>query len=405
MFDNLLYQNAAELLAKDLMAGELPQSLLFSGPVSSGKLTAALELSRITSCKASPKGVWTCTCSSCLRHKSLTSTVVLLAGPRDCSLEISAAKDTLLKGVSENATWTTAARYLFVRSVRKLTARFSPLMWENDKNASKVSTIVSDIDEVLEEIDPLHPLMEFSKLEKYLNSLEKDSRKLESEYMYDSVPINHIRSASEWLRLSVPDGKKMLIIENADRMQDSVRNALLKIIEEPPEDVYFVLTTAARGAVMPTILSRVRTYNFVERSTAQQQQVIQRVFHNDDYVSRTSVSGFLSEYLPVPSPVIQEAARKYLSEIQAGHHPDTASLLKDMGNFEPRLALSVFYRELITQAGSALRIPQNQIQLAATTEKSSRILNAIRSSYEDITIYNQKPAQALEVLYERIRQA
>ena len=32
------------------------------------------------------------------------------------------------------------------------------------------------------------------------------------------------------------EGKKTIIIENADRMQTSVRNALLKILEEPPED-------------------------------------------------------------------------------------------------------------------------------------------------------------------------
>jgi len=405
VFDNLLYQNAADLLAKDLQAGELPQSLLFSGPASSGKLTAALELSRITSCKAPIKGVWTCTCSSCLRHKALASTVVLIAGPRDCSLEIGAAKDTLLQGVTSNASWTAASRYLFIRSVRKLTVRFSPLLWENDKNASKISPIVSDIDEALEEIDPSRPMPSADKLEKLLNSLEKDCRKLESDWMYDSIPINQIRSASEWLRLSVPDGKKMLIIENADRMQDSVRNALLKIIEEPPEDVIFVLTTAARSAVMPTILSRVRTYHFHDRTVTQQQEVINRVFHNGDYAQKNSVADFLSEYLPVPSPVIQESARNYLDQILQGQHPDTAALLKEMENFEPRLALAVFYRELIHVAGSWLRIPENGSpdQLAATTEKTSRMLTAIRTSYQDITIYNQKPAQALEVLYERIR--
>ncbi|MCQ2981373.1 MAG: DNA polymerase III [Treponemataceae bacterium] len=405
MFDNLLYQNAADLLAKDLQAGGLPQSLLFSGPASSGKLTAALELSRITSCKAPVKGVWTCTCPSCLRHKALASTVVLIAGPRDCSLEIGDAKDALLQASRSNASWIQATRYLFLRSVRKLTVRFSPLLWENDKNASKVSPIVSDIDELLEEIDPIRPLPSPDKLEKLLTSLEKDCRKLESDWMYDSIPINQIRSASEWLRLSVPDGKKMLIIENADRMQDSVRNALLKIIEEPPEDVIFVLTTAARSAVMPTILSRVRTYHFHDRTVPQQQEVINRVFHNPEYASKESVADFLSEYLPVPSPVIQEAARGYLNQVMQGQHPDTAALLKDMENFEPRLALAVFYRELIHLAGNSLRMPENSTpdMLAGATEKASRMLTAIRNSYQDITIYNQKPAQALEVLYERIR--
>ena len=49
------------------------------------------------------------------------------------------------------------------------------------------------------------------------------------------------------------EGKKTIIIENADRMLESVRNALLKILEEPPVDTIFILTTSQRNLVMPTI--------------------------------------------------------------------------------------------------------------------------------------------------------
>ena len=69
MFENLLYQNTSKLLIEDIKKNMLPNSLLFSGPVGTGKLTAALELARILSCKAegSKKGDWSCSCGRCKR--------------------------------------------------------------------------------------------------------------------------------------------------------------------------------------------------------------------------------------------------------------------------------------------------------------------------------------------------
>ena len=120
MFDNLLYQNAAALLKDDIAHGRLPGALLLAGPDSSGKLTCALEIARILSCTAAEqRGRWQCDCPSCRKHKELSSTNVLLAGPRDCALEILAAKNTFLAAVAQDAPYLTAARYLFVRAVRK----------------------------------------------------------------------------------------------------------------------------------------------------------------------------------------------------------------------------------------------------------------------------------------------
>ena len=128
--------------------------------------------------------------------------------------------------------------------------------------------------------------------------VEELCMKLESSFMYDSIPIAQIRRANSWVNYTTSSNKKVLIIENIDRMQDSVRNAMLKILEEPPENTVFILTTSRRGAVLPTILSRVRTYPFIERSLSQQKEVISRVFHYD--VS-SSIDTYLANFLPVPS--------------------------------------------------------------------------------------------------------
>ena len=51
-------------------------------------------------------------------------------------------------------------------------------------------------------------------------------------------------------------GYKVYILRNIHNMTEQAQNALLKIIEEPPAQVVFLLTCNNRARVLPTILSR-----------------------------------------------------------------------------------------------------------------------------------------------------
>lgn len=55
--------------------------------------------------------------------------------------------------------------------------------------------------------------------------------------------------------------KKVYILRNIDEMNEQAQNTLLKIIEEPPEHVMFILTCRSRARILPTILSRVIVLN------------------------------------------------------------------------------------------------------------------------------------------------
>lgn len=50
---------------------------------------------------------------------------------------------------------------------------------------------------------------------------------------------------------------KVFIIVNAEKMNRFAQNALLKMIEEPPSDCYFLLTCENSSALLPTVRSRV----------------------------------------------------------------------------------------------------------------------------------------------------
>jgi DNA polymerase-3 subunit delta' len=61
----------------------------------------------------------------------------------------------------------------------------------------------------------------------------------------------------------------VFILDEADRMTEAAANALLKVLEEPPPDVVFVLVARSAEALVGTVPSRARTLPFVSLSLAE----------------------------------------------------------------------------------------------------------------------------------------
>ena len=389
MFENLVNQEAGKLLAADIRHNRLPGAILFSGSEASGKLTAALETARILSCHENPQGKWLCECPSCLQHKSLICSNLMLMGPRDCSLEISAAARTFTDAHFINAKFIDAARYLFLRSVRKLTLRFNGILWEGDSSLNKIGSLIEEINENLEVLDFPRELPDITEVKKICEEISKLCNKLEEDFLYDSIPINQVRNMEAWAHIKTEEGRKTVIIENADRMQTSVRNALLKILEEPPEDVVFILLTSKRNAIMQTILSRVRTYNFADRTLNQQREVITRVFHNEDFSG--SINDYLLTYLQVTPTEIKGQARVFYNSVANRQICNIEEIVKKCEKFNPRIELRLFLSNI-----AAFTKPLLNSQ--AGTEAAAQTMQLLRNCSDNITLYNQSPASALEIL-------
>ncbi|MDR0601317.1 MAG: DNA polymerase III, partial [Treponema sp.] len=193
MFENVLGQDAAERLREDLEGGLLAPAMLFSGPPASGKGTAALELARALSCEVEDKngtaglfgrGAWNCACSACARHRYLVHQDLLLLGPRRFSAEIAAA-GAGLSGERESP----AARAFFIRSIRKLLGRFSPVLWEDDPGFGKSGALIQSIEEALDDLARLPGGDGGAGMEKLCSSLIKDALKLEEDGMGETIPI------------------------------------------------------------------------------------------------------------------------------------------------------------------------------------------------------------------------
>ncbi len=57
---------------------------------------------------------------------------------------------------------------------------------------------------------------------------------------------------------------KVLIIEQADTMNAASQNKLLKVLEEPPQNVYFILVAESSSALLQTVVSRCTVFSLTE---------------------------------------------------------------------------------------------------------------------------------------------
>jgi hypothetical protein len=194
----------------------------------------------------------------------------MLIGPKISRMELEMGADMLARVPG------TASRYFFVRAVRKLTRRFDRELYENEEN--RLSKALPLLRTVFEALDSCLPGGSDNQgAAKEAQKVLPTCAKLES-LLPDTTPVFQIRSMEFWARLAPYGKKKTIILEHADRMLDASRNALLKILEEPPAHVRFILTSSRRQAIIPTILSRVRSYRFLARTGDDARTILERVF-------------------------------------------------------------------------------------------------------------------------------
>lgn len=77
----------------------------------------------------------------------------------------------------------------------------------------------------------------------------------------NTITIEQVRDLTHFFRLQVPGHaavKRVAVIQDADAMGTEAQNALLKLLEEPPEGSVLLLTSSHLPGLLPTIRSRVQ---------------------------------------------------------------------------------------------------------------------------------------------------
>jgi DNA polymerase III delta prime subunit len=249
MFDSIIGQDKVlSLLKHDITTGALSNSMLMHGPPSSGKLTTALEMVRVLNCSSNREE--TCNCSTCNRIRSLNFEGMIFLSRRDFSLQL----QEYITSYHRDRTDALADR---IRETIKLAVMPLQEFLIRDVFIEKDQARITSVQEKLWDIisgAELTPKLLDESID-HLASIQKLYRK-------KNIPINMVRAMLDWTYIHLPGIKRVAILDHVDYLEESSRNILLKRLEEPSQNLYFILIAENKTRILPTILSRCRSYYF-----------------------------------------------------------------------------------------------------------------------------------------------
>jgi len=406
VFENIIgREKTVEALTRQVRSNTLPNTLMLHGPEYAGKLTIALELSRALTCREDAR--WNCSCRSCRLHRELLHPSVQLVGSRYFAQEILASAETVKRSD------TPASAYLFVRAVRKMLRRLDTVQWEDEDK--RIQKALSNLTETEEALEPFT-----ASLREGISIPDSDARVTATDRVVKAalktiaslpgelVPVAVIRNLQKWVH-NTTDDSRIIIVENVDRLGEAARNALLKVLEEPPSDAYFVLTTARKGAVIPTIRSRARSYDLSERRQADVDTVIHRIFKGPEHSAGGIREWFLEHEYPGTGS-LRAHAEYFITHVldpdaHRSEEPAHERVRAALEGVPEREGYRHFLQELLGLCRAILREEERRNRFSLSIEHLQRWKDTIHSHYVRADTLNISTSLLLESLYIEMRDA
>lgn len=119
-----------------------------------------------------------------------------------------------------------------------------------------------------------------SKIHTDLHWIESGKELGEGESKTKSIGIERIREIRTAINIKPFEARqRIIIISRSEDMTLAASNALLKVLEEPPKNVFFLLLTSNLSMMIPTIISRCQRINIRQVSDEFIQQLIVDRYH------------------------------------------------------------------------------------------------------------------------------
>jgi len=145
--------------------------------------------------------------------------------------------------------------------------------------------------------------------------------------------IDEIRDLRDRVNLAPVAGRmKVYIIDEVHMLTAEAFNALLKMLEEPPEHVVFVLATTEKHKVLPTIISRCQSFDFRRPSVE-------------------TLTEKLREISDAEGIEVEAAALTVIAREGRGSFRDAEGLLDQLSSFAEGEITAPMVRELLGSVG------------------------------------------------------
>ena len=174
--------------------------------------------------------------------------------------------------------------------------------------------------------------------------------------------VENIRELRDKAMLAPTTGKyKVYIIDEIHMLSKNAFNALLKILEEPPEHIVFILATTNPEKIPATILSRVQIFHF-------------------KLADKSIMQPFLENICQKEGINIEKDALSLLIEQGGGSFRDSLSILDQLSNLHADKSTLITTEEV----SSALGVPKQVLieELLASYEQEN--IDQIRSLIEEL---------------------
>lgn len=127
------------------------------------------------------------------------------------------------------------------------------------------------------------PCAQCPSCKKIQKGIHPDIYKIYPAGKSETIGVKEIKPIKENLYIKPNDADvKIFIIYEADRMNKYAQNAMLKMIEEPPEDCYFIFTLKNSSSLLSTVRSRAVSYNLAPATVKQCLSELKKRFENED---------------------------------------------------------------------------------------------------------------------------
>lgn len=159
--------------------------------------------------------------------------------------------------------------------------------------------------------------------------------------------IEQIRTLLHDLSLSMGRRRRAVIIKDANLMTQQSANALLKTLEEPPENTFFILIAPSVTSVLPTIRSRTQVLQFstLDRQTMAEICKMQNIEAADWQLE--SAHGQMDHLMTLQNEdvaAIRDVAVTFWSNFK------TAPVFEKLTNRDSALWVTRFWQEILRDA-------------------------------------------------------
>ncbi|AFI31555.1 hypothetical protein [Borrelia crocidurae] len=179
---------------------------------------------------------------------------------------------------------------------------FAKYNFSSDKNLKKIETNINFINDVYYN----NQYNDTTKKE-LINKIEEIIKEINF-----NITIKDVRKIKYWV-LSEKNKIKVIYINTIENLNFNVYNALLKILEEPPPNIYFILATRNKNKIPKTILSRLRIYKFKKENREFEISLFQETFKKND---KLTIEEYFKSFNSEEHTKLQEEVKKILNVIQ-----------------------------------------------------------------------------------------